>query len=243
MMKIEVWSDFVCPFCYIGKRRLEEALEQFPHKEDVEVIFKSFELDPNSERNSGKTIHEALASKYGTSIEQAKKMNENMGQQAAAVGLDFQFDNMIPTNTFDAHRLAKYAKNAGKAPEMTERLLKAYFTQSQHIGSHETLLKLAEEVGLDRNESEAVLRSSDFENEVRADEEEARNIGVQGVPFFVLNRKYAISGAQPLEVFTNALQKVWEEENAQPSLQTLTSEGSDGMTCSDDGCEIPNEKN
>ncbi|MGG3928688.1 DsbA family oxidoreductase [Metabacillus fastidiosus] len=236
-MKIEVWSDFACPFCYIGKRRLEEALMNFPHKNEVEILFKSFELDPNASLNTELSINEILAKKYGMSIEKAKAMNASVGQQAAAVGLTFEFDNMKPTNTFDAHRLAKLAESKGKDKEMTEQLLKAYFTDSEHIGNHDTLLKIAEEAGLNREEAKSVLESEDFAEHVRADEVEAREIGVQGVPFFVINRKYAISGAQPVEVFNDTLQKVWEEENKKISLEQI--KGNEAGVCTEDGCELP----
>ncbi|MEC2074881.1 DsbA family oxidoreductase [Metabacillus fastidiosus] len=236
-MKIEVWSDFACPFCYIGKRRLEEALMNFPHKNEVDILFKSFELDPNASRDIQLSIHEILAKKYGMSIEKAKAMNASVGQQAAAAGLTFEFDNMKPTNTFDAHRLAKLAESKGKGKEMTEQLLKAYFTDSEHIGNHDTLLKIAEEVGLNREEAKSVLESDDFAEHVRADEMEAREIGVQGVPFFVINRKYAISGAQPVEVFGDTLQKVWEEENKKISLEQI--KGNEAGVCTEDGCELP----
>jgi protein disulfide-isomerase len=239
-MKIEVWSDFACPFCYIGKRRLEEALEQFPNREEVEVVFKSFELDPNASGDPNRSIHEIIAKKYGMSVEQAKQMNDGIVQQAASVGLDFQFETLIRANTFDAHRLAKFAEAKGKDAEVTERLLKAYFTDSKHLGDRETLLELAVEAGLDRAEAEAVLKGNDYETTVRNEEAEARQIGVQGVPFFVLNNKYAISGAQPSEVFAGALQKVWEEENGQPALQSLSSADGEGTVCTEDGCEIPN---
>lgn len=237
-MIIEVWSDFVCPFCYIGKRRLELALEQFPEKDQVEIEYKSFELDPNAEKNPGKSIHELLASKYGMSLERAKSSNESVGNQAAAVGLTFNFDSMQHTNTFDAHRLAKYATVQGKGKAMTERLLKAYFTDSQLISNHETLANLADEVGLDKDEVLSVLKRDDYGQEVRNDEEQARQIGVQGVPFFVFNQKYAVSGAQPPEVFTNVLEKVWQEEKQRPVLQTLHPEASESSYCTDEGCEI-----
>ncbi|MEI5906999.1 DsbA family oxidoreductase [Bacillus spongiae] len=240
-MKIEVYSDFVCPFCYIGKRRLEEAIERSSLQDEAEVTFKSFELDPNSPVNTDLTIHEILAKKYGTSIEQAERMSEGVGQQAAATGLNFRFDNMIPTNTFDAHRLAKYSSTKGKEAALTEELLKAHFTDSKHIGDHETLLDLAEKVGLDRGESKAVLEGNDYHESVRGDESEAHTIGVQGVPFFVINDKYAISGAQPTEVFVGALEKVKEEEKQASKLQPLTSTEEKGMVCDDNGCEIPSE--
>ncbi|MEH7383389.1 DsbA family oxidoreductase [Bacillus sp. JJ1533] len=213
-MKIEVWSDFVCPFCYVGKRRLEHALEHFPNRDQVEVEFKSFELDPNAKPYSGESIHELLASKYGTSVEQAKQMNENVGQQAAEVGLDYNFDKMKHTNTFDAHRLAKYAATVGKEKEMTEILLQSYFIEGKLISDHEVLADLAESVGIERQAVLDVLKDEkNYANDVRIDESIAQQIGVTGVPFFVINQKYSISGAQPTSTFLGALQQVWKEEN------------------------------
>ncbi|MGD6955953.1 DsbA family oxidoreductase [Rossellomorea aquimaris] len=238
-MKIEIWSDYVCPFCYIGKRHLEEALQQFPERDQVEVAFKSFELDPDAPVDTDMSIQEILSKKYGTSLEQAKNMTDSMTKQAATVGLDFRFDSSIPTNTFDAHRLTKYAKTKGKETELTESLLQAHFTLSKHIGDKETLVGLAEQAGLDAEESQAVLEGQEFTREVRADEEEARQIGVQGVPFFVINRKYAISGAQPSDVVLSSIQKVWEEENQPALLQPL---GTDGKSCDENGCDVPPSK-
>ena len=213
-MKIEVWSDFVCPFCYVGKRRLEQALEQFPNRDQVEVEFKSFELDPNAKPYSGQSIHELLASKYGTSVAQAKQMNENVGQQATDVGLNYNFDEMKHTNTFDAHRLAKYAATVGKEKEMTEILLRSYFEEGKLISDHEVLAELAESVGIDRQAALNVLKDEkQYANDVRIDESIAQQIGVTGVPFFVINQKYSISGAQPTSTFLGALQQVWQEEN------------------------------
>jgi predicted DsbA family dithiol-disulfide isomerase len=241
MMKIDVWSDFVCPFCYIGKRRLEEALNQFPNKDQVEVEFKSFELDPNAEKYNGQNIHEALAKKYGMTVEQAKEANENVGRQAAQVGLTYHFDEMKPTNTFDAHRIVKYAKTVGKEAELTEKLLFSYFTESKNIGEHDTLADIAASVGLNREEVFTVLQdSSAYKNDVRMDEALAQQYGVRGVPFFVINQKYAISGAQPTETFINALQKVWQEEHAITPLQDLSS-NNEGAICTDDHCDIPSK--
>ncbi|WP_040208812.1 DsbA family oxidoreductase [Neobacillus jeddahensis] len=240
-MKIEVWSDYVCPFCYIGKRRLEEALEQFPHKDQVVVEFKSFELDPNSPKNSGENIHEVLAKKYGISVEQAKQANHDMRKNAATVGLTFHFDEMKPTNTFDAHRLAKFAKTQGKEPALSEKILHAYFTDSKNIGDHETLADLAEDSGLNRQESLHVLQDTTaYANEVRADEGIAQQYQIGGVPYFIINSKYAISGAQPLETFKGALQKVWEEESPKPVLQNLSTE--DDLSCVDGNCVIPEKE-
>lgn len=241
-MKIEVWSDFVCPFCYIGKRRLEEALVKFPHRDEVEIEFKSFELDPNSPKDSNESIHEMLAAKYGTSVEEAKRMNEGVGQQAASVGLTFNFEKMTPTNTFDAHRLAHFAKTKGKDGDVTEKLLHAYFTDSKKLNNHDTLVEIAKTAGLDEAEVTAVLKDEQvYADDVRFDERTAQEIGVRGVPFFVINQKYAISGAQPPETFLGALEKVWKEENAAPTLQELSSD-SGGVSCTDDGCEVPGKK-
>ncbi|MBT2730276.1 DsbA family oxidoreductase [Bacillus sp. ISL-75] len=240
-MKIEVWSDYVCPFCYIGKRRLEVALDQFPHRDQVEVEFKSFELDPNSPKNIGQNIHEVLAKKYGMSVEKAKEANQGVGQQAATVGLKFNFDEMKPTNTFDAHRLAKFAKTQGKEAAVSEMLLHAYFTESKHIGDIETLADLAEAAGLNRQEVLQVLNDKEaYATDVRQDESLAQQYGVRGVPYFVINQKYAISGAQPTETFMGALQKVWEEESPAPVLQDLSTE--DDVSCADGSCAIPEKK-
>ncbi|MEW9110177.1 MAG: DsbA family oxidoreductase [Cytobacillus gottheilii] len=238
-MKIQVWSDFVCPFCYIGKRRLEKAIAAFEHSEQVEVEFKSFELDPNAKTNNGENIHEMLAAKYGMSVQQAKQTNEGLKQQAAAEGLTFVFDEMKPTNTFDAHRLAKFAGEKGKEAVVTEKLLAAYFTESKNLSDHETLIAVAEEAGLSGDEVKEVLADeAKFANDVRIDEALAQQYQITGVPFFIINNKYAISGAQPQETFEGALKKVWEEENETPVLKTFDFE-TKSESCSGDECELP----
>lgn len=240
-MKIEVWSDYVCPFCYIGKRRLELALDQFPHKDQVEVEFKAFELDPNTPHYNGESIHEVLAKKYRMSVEQAKQANHNVGQQAATVGLTYNFDEMKPTNTFDAHRLAKFAQTKGKAAVVSEKLLQAYFIEAKHIGDADTLADIAEDSGLDRQEVLSVLQDKTaFANEVRADEAIAQQYQISGVPYFVINSKYAISGAQPLETFKGALEKVWEEEAPKPLFQDLSTE--QDVSCTEGNCVIPEKE-
>jgi len=211
-MQIEIWSDYACPFCYIGKRRFEAALEQFAHKSEVETIFKSFELDPGAERDMGIDVHDMLAKKYGMTREQAKANGQQVAAQAASIGLTYHFDTMIMTNTFDAHRLTHFAAAHGKADAMSERLFKAYFTDSKHLGDPETLASLAAEVGLDREEAAKMLAGDTFKQEVRADEQEGAGLGVRGVPFFVIDRKYAVSGAQPTEVFLQAMEKAWGEK-------------------------------
>src|SRR5699024_376432 len=200
-MKIEVWSDFVCPFCYIGKRRLEQAIENFDHKDKIVINYKSYELDPDAEETTNESMHEILAKKYNMPIEQAKQMNENVASQAKEVGLEYNFDSMKNANTFDAHRVVKAAAKDSKEKEMVERLLKAHFTDGKQISDHETLIMLANEVGVDHERVQSVLESRKYSAYVRDDEEQAAQIGVQGVPFFVFNEKYAVSGAQPSEVF------------------------------------------
>ncbi|GGM24334.1 DSBA oxidoreductase [Paraliobacillus quinghaiensis] len=235
-MKIDVWSDFVCPFCYIGKRRLEQAVEQFPHKDDVAIEFKSFELDPNAAVYSGKSIHEAIAEKYNIPVEQAKETNAGLAHQAEAVGLTFHFETMKPTNTFHAHRLAKYAKTLGKETILTEKLLHGYFTDSVNLSDIDTLAAIAVDAGLDKASVLKVLQDENaYAKEVRADETLAQQYGVTGVPFFVINNKYAISGAQPLETFTSALEQVWEEENPKPRFKDLSSSKTEFCTGNDCG--------
>lgn len=215
MMKIEVWSDYVCPFCYLGKRYLERALEQFEHRDEVEVSFKAFELDPNHSGYDGQSVYEMLATKYNMSIDEAKRMNEQLGEQVKRVGLHYNFDEMKVTNTFDAHRLAKFAAAHGKDVEakVTEKLLYGYFTESKLISDVNTLLDIAVESGMNVDETTAMLLDrTAFASDVRKDEQLARQIGITGVPFFVVNHKYTISGARPAEQMLAALQRIWEEQ-------------------------------
>ncbi|WP_046215068.1 DsbA family oxidoreductase [Paenibacillus wulumuqiensis] len=237
-MKIDIWSDYQCPFCYIGKTRLQNALSQFPHAEEVTVNYKSFELDPSAERDIPLNIYESLAKKYGTTIEQAREMNVNVGAQAAQEGLDFKFDTMILTNSFDAHRLMQYAADQGKAEEMNEALFRAYFTESRHIGDHPTLIDIAESVGLDREQTAAVLESEQYGDLVRRQEHLGSQLGITGVPFFVINDKYAVSGAQPTEMFTKALNDIWAEDHP---LQMLGN-SADGEMCTDGSCAAPQDR-
>ncbi|MCT2537831.1 DsbA family oxidoreductase [Aquibacillus koreensis] len=194
----------------MGKRRLEDAIQKIDHP--IEVTYRSFELDPTLERDVKGNMYEKLAQKYGMSIEQAKANTANMVQMAKEVGLDYQMDTLILTNTFDAHRVVMLAKEHGLMKEMTERILYAYFTESKHIGDHDTLTDLAVDVGLNREDVRNMLASDDLSREVRADEQQAREYGINGVPFFLINKKYALNGAQPTETFVRALQKVIAEE-------------------------------
>ncbi|WP_124068893.1 DsbA family oxidoreductase [Filibacter tadaridae] len=211
-MKIEVWSDYVCPFCYIGKRRLEEALKETGIGEKAEIVFKAYELSSDSPMTSDETMQTVLAKKYGMGVEEAKQATDNIVVQAKSVGLEYDYDNVRPANTFNAHRLAKLAETEGVAGQMSERLLHAYFVDAERIGTDEVLLRIAEEAGVSLARAKEVLGSDEFSTDVKADIAEAAQIGVKGVPFFVINRKYAISGAQPTEAFADALKKVAEEE-------------------------------
>ncbi|VEI05721.1 DsbA family oxidoreductase [Kurthia zopfii] len=235
-MKIEVWSDYACPFCYIGKRELENAIENTGFKGKVDVEFKAYQLDPGSPAESDETMYSALARKFGSSEEQAKSQTEGIKARAAEVGLNYDFDKMTPANTFKAHRLSKFAGTFNKEKEMTERLLKAYFEEGAKLGNTDVLVTLATEIGLDEKVVRDFLSDDQFATEVLTDIEQAREIGVQGVPFFVINQKYAISGAQPTEVFEQAVKQVAEEEGLRPGIQMMGS--GDAGVCKDGQCEI-----
>ncbi|MCP8617250.1 DsbA family oxidoreductase [Salirhabdus salicampi] len=180
----------------------------------MEVTYRCFELEPTMEREVKENIYEKLAKKYGMSIEQAKANTENMVRMAKEVGLDYQMDNLVLTNTFDAHRVTMFAKKQGLMKEMTDRILHAYYTESKHIGDHETLTELAVEVGLDSEAVANMLASNDMSEEVRRDEQQAQQYGITGVPFFLINGKYSLNGAHPTETFVQALNQVKEKETS-----------------------------
>jgi predicted DsbA family dithiol-disulfide isomerase len=205
-MTVEIWSDVVCPWCYVGKRRFEHALEQFPHRDQVELTWRSFQLDPTAPPTRTISSAEHLASKYGMSIEQAERSNAQMTELAAGEGLEYHLDETRGGNSFDAHRLIHLAKAQGLQDEMKERLMRAYFTEGAAIGDADTLARLASEVGVDPNG----LTGEAFADAVHADEELAARIGIRGVPYFVLDRRYGVSGAQPSELLLQALEKAWE---------------------------------
>ncbi len=184
-------------------------------------------------RDIKENMYEVLSKKYGMSIDQAKVTTGNMVQMAKEAGLDYQIDTLILTNTFDAHSLTMFAKKKGLMQEMTERILRAYFTESKHIGDHQTLTELAVEIGLDREEVRNMLASDEMADAVRSDEQLARQYGVTAVPFFLINKKYALTGAQPIEVFVQALEKIIAEDK----IVVLNTQ--DGLNCDDEGCEIP----
>lgn len=234
-MQVEIWSDVVCPWCYIGKRRFESALAGFKHRDQVEIVWKSFELDPNAPRTSEQALDEMLSKKYGMSREKAAAANARVTSLAAQEGLDYHLAQAHPGNTFDAHRLIHLAAAHGRQGEMKERLMHAYFTEGQPVGDVETLVKLAVEVGLDADEARAVLAGDTYADEVAADEREARQLGITGVPFFVIDEKYGISGAQPTELFQQALEQAWSESH--PLIQ-VSSASQDAGSCDGDTCAI-----
>ncbi|WP_207425253.1 DsbA family protein [Pedobacter sp. SYSU D00535] len=226
-MKVEVWSDIVCPFCYIGKRKFEKALEDFAGKDKVEIEWKSFQLDPSTQSEPGKSVYEYLAERKGMSLENSKEMHQQVTQMANEVGLDYQFDKAVVANTFDAHRLIHFAAKFDKQGEAKERLLAAYFIEGKNIADLDTLVGLAKELGLDESEARAALAQKTYSDEVKKDIQEAQQLGVRGVPFFVFNRKFAVSGAQSPEVFAGALSKAFAEENKLNIIE--------GDSCSVDG--------
>jgi predicted DsbA family dithiol-disulfide isomerase len=205
-MQVEIWSDVVCPWCYIGKRRFEEALEQFPGRDDVDVVWRSFELDPEGPREPT-PLNERLAKRYGIQAEEAAARHERTTEIAAGVGLDLQLDRALSGNTFDAHRLIHLADEHGLQNAANERVLAAYFSEGLPISDRETLVELGVSIGLAADEVRAMLASDRFAREVREDESIAANFGINGVPFFVLDRRLGVSGAQSVEVLLGALEE------------------------------------
>ncbi len=209
-LTIEVWSDVVCPFCYIGKRELESALSRFPHRDQVKVVWKSFELDANAPDRAPHDTYGMLMERYRIGREEAVARVSGVTQRAASLGLKYDYDKVIVGSSFQAHRLLQYAKSKGKGDAMKERLFRAYFTEGKHLADKPTLVALAKEVGINADEVRYDLDNDAWVREVRADEQEARRLGVSGVPFFVFDRRFAVSGAQSSAVFRQALEKAWE---------------------------------
>ncbi len=231
-LRIDIWSDIACPWCYVGKRRLESALATFAHRDDVEIVWRAFELDPSAPRTqpTGVSHAERVARKYGMTVAEAEERTRHLTDLAAKDGLDFRFDRLRPGNTFDAHRLIHLAGERGVQDAMKERLLRAYLTEGEAIGDVEVLARLAGEAGIDADEARAVLAGDAYANDVRADEDEARALGINGVPFFVIGR-YGVSGAQPAETLRRVLEKAWEER---PAIAESASD--EGAACGVDGC-------
>src|SRR5215470_1170850 len=213
-MQVEIWADVVCPWCYLGTRHFAQALERFPHRDDVEVIYRSFELDPFAPSGVTAPTVEVLASKYGLGLEQARAAQRQMEQRAAQAGLTFRMEDLRSGSTRDAHRLLQLAGARGRQAELAERLYRAHFTDQASIFDHPSLARFAADAGLDRDEALAVLAGDEYSRAVEADEEVARSFGVSGVPFFVIDRRYGISGAQPPETIAAVLERVWAETAA-----------------------------
>jgi predicted DsbA family dithiol-disulfide isomerase len=235
-MQVEIWSDIVCPWCYIGKRRFERALATFEHAEPVKVSYRSFELDPAAPASRAGSHAEHLARKYGMPVEQAEQLDQQMTERAAAEGLDFHFDVMRGGNTFDAHRLLHLASKHGAQVEMKERLMHATFTDGLPIGDKSTLADLAAEVGVPEDEARDALDGDAYEISVRRDEEQAARYGITGVPFYVADGKFAVSGAQPAEVFQQFLRRAYEESN--PLTLVAAADGDGDAACEGDSCAV-----
>jgi predicted DsbA family dithiol-disulfide isomerase len=233
-MQVEIFSDVVCPWCAIGKRRLEAALSRFDHADEIDVVWRAYELDPHAPARRGGDNVERLARKYGMSREQAAAANDRMTDMAAAEGLDFHLERAQSGNTFDAHRLLHYAREVGLQNAFKERLFVAYFTEGAAIGEPECLARLAAEVGLDPRESAEILAGDRYAEEVRADEREAHELEVTGVPFFVVDRRFAIPGAQDPDTILRVLERAW---TAAHPLEVVSVPG-DATACDGDSCAV-----
>lgn len=209
-LQVEIWSDIACPWCYVGKRRFDAALASFPHRDNVTVTWRSFELDPRAPRTHDEPALQLLARKYGVSVPQAQAMNQRLTDTAAGEGLVFRLEDVKVGNTFDAHRLLHFAHELGLREALGERLFAAYLAEGAALGDPDTLVRLAADAGLDATAARGVLDSAQYADAVRADEADAAALGVSGVPMFVLNRRYGVSGAQTADVLRAALQQAWD---------------------------------
>lgn len=232
-MKVEIWSDLVCPFCYIGKRKFEHALKQLKHQDDIKVRWRSFELSPDVKPDPSDNTYEHLAKKKGWTLEHSKQIHNQLTKTAKEAGLEFHFDTAVPANTFNAHRLSHLAGDHDLQDTVEERLFRAYFTDGEDIGDDGTLIKLGVDAGLPEDEIREMLKGDLYAVEVQEDKDAAGKAGVRGVPYFVFNEKYSISGAQPSDLFLATLQKAYKEFKQQNTPDALTNavEG----TCSADG--------
>ncbi|MGW1022699.1 DsbA family oxidoreductase [Streptomyces sp. NPDC002577] len=238
-MRVEIWSDIACPWCYVGKARFEKALEAFPHHDEVEVVHRSFELDPHRAKGDTEPVLGMLTKKYGMSEAQAQAGEHNLGTQAAAEGLAYRTEGRDHGNTFDMHRLLHLAKEQGRQDGLINLLYQANFADERSVfDDDERLVELAVAAGLDADEARAVLADpARYADEVRADEREAAELGANGVPFFVLDRRYGVSGAQPAEVFAQALEQAWSSRAPLTTIAAATD--GDGEACGPDGCAVP----
>ena len=233
-MKVEIWSDVVCPWCYIGKRRFEAALARFEHRDQVEVVWRAFELDQSAPATREGDYAERLAAKYRVPVAEARAMIDRMVSAGAADGLEMRFDRARPGNTFAAHRLLHLALDRGVQDQLKERLLAATFTEGAAIGDVEALAGLAAEVGLDADETRSVLDGDAYAAAVRTDERRAAALGISAVPFFVIDEAYGVSGAQPPDVLLAVLEQVWAETHPLSMVAT----GGDAPGCTGDSCDV-----
>ncbi len=210
-MQLEIWSDILCPFCYIGKRRLESALAEFPHTDQVKITWKSFQLDPDARPATGENYLKSLSERKGWSIEQTRQIVENVRLMALAEGLTYDFDAMIVANSFDAHRLLHFAAQHGQQAAAEEALFRAHFVEGKDVGNQETLAQIGGAIGLDPTAIASMLQSEAYTHEVQKDVAEARELNINAVPFFVFKRKYGISGAQEKSLFMNTLEKAFAD--------------------------------
>ncbi len=215
-MRIDIWTDVVCPWCYVGKRRFEKALAAFPHRAEIEVVHRSFQLNPTAPPGQTSSRRESLKAKYQLTDAQVQAMNARMEETAAAEGLHYDLSGDLTGNTFDAHRVLHLARARGIQDAVIERLYRAYFGERRSLFDHESLVELAGEAGLDREEVRRMLEADDYADAVRADVQEARTLGASGVPFFVIDGRYGVSGAQPPDVFSEALARAWAD-SGQPA--------------------------
>ncbi|TDD89593.1 DsbA family oxidoreductase [Actinomadura darangshiensis] len=233
-MRVEIWSDVVCPWCYVGKRHFEQALDGFAHRDRVEVVHRAFQLDPSFPPGETVDVADMLAEKYGRSREQAVEMNRQMEERAAAAGLEYHLEGGRAGNTADAHRLIHLAGLRGVQDAVVEALFKAHFTDRRSVFDHDSLVDVVAEAGLDAAEARGVLASGEFADQVKTEQQAAQDIGATGVPFFVIDRRYGVSGAQPTETFTQVLDQVWADAHPAPTMV-----GDTGATCTDDTCAPP----
>jgi predicted DsbA family dithiol-disulfide isomerase len=231
-VRIEIWSDVVCPWCYVGKRHLEQALDRFAHREAVEIVWRAYELDPHAPPERGGSYPERIARKYGISEGQARASISRIVNAGADAGIDFRFDELRAGNTFDAHRLLHLAASIGAQNELKERLLFATFTEGHPIGDRDMLVKLAGDVGVAESDARRVLDGDEFGREVREEEAEAMEMGATGVPFFLFDRRFGVSGAQPPETLLHVLERAWSEAK---SVEIISD---NDAACEGDACEM-----
>ncbi|GAA1580020.1 DsbA family oxidoreductase [Actinomadura kijaniata] len=233
-MRVEIWSDVICPWCYIGKRRFEKALAAFPQRDRVEVVHRSFQLDPDAPRDETRLTVDMLSAKYGMTPERAAAMEREMERRAAEDGLEYHLDGGRVGNTADAHRLLRLARENGVQDAVVEAFYRAHFTDRRSLFDRDELVAVAVEAGLDGDAARAALESGAYAAEIAAEQREARELGATGVPFFVVDRRYGVAGAQPAEAFAEVLRRAWAD--ARPSISLV---GEDGDACADGACAVP----